>query len=271
MIEKIKLKLFTPKQPPENLGRKIEFFGLRKNGLKQRLSLGFSLLLVAIMILYFLLRIVVALSRVQTYGRAILLRQLSGFPSIFYLFIVLALLSFLLSKYFNRIGVQIFKNGMIIDYFFYSRIVIWEDIIEFDSRIVHSKFGDSIISTSVKIKMRNKEGKHIIVRNEFEQMEQFLVKLRQGVLPVLYKNAYSLLAHGKTLKFNENIQVIKTGIELKNHFFTWREIAKAEISHGKLEISTTSNPYEPSYFPIEDIINLELLPHLVKNPPVKYS
>ena len=130
---------------------------------------------------------------------------------------------FFVSRYFTKIGIHIHEDGIVIDDYYKKRTVIWEDIIEFDSRIVHSKFGDSVIGTNVKLKMRDKEGRHIIIRNEFDRMEQFLKEIRHGILPVLYKNSISRLAHGKKLEFNPEICAIKTGIEIKNQFFFWRE------------------------------------------------
>ncbi len=267
MIEKIKLKMFTPKQPPEDLGSQIEFFHLRKNGIKQRISLGLSILIVALIIVFFILKVAIALFKVQNYGRAIVVQQFSGFPPIFYFLLLIAVLSFLLSIYFKKIGVHIFKNGILIDNLFHKRTVIWEDIIEFDSRIVNSKFGDSIISTNAKIKMRNKDKRQIIIRNEFDQMEKFIQKLREGIIPILFRNAYSHLAHGKTLKFHDNLLVIKTGVEIKDHFYTWPEVTKAKTNHGKLELWTTPNPNNPSIFSIDEITNLDLLPYLINNPP----
>lgn len=266
-INQIKLKLFPPKEPPVDLGNKVAFFQLRKNGIKHRISLGLSILLIAIILVFFLLKGVIALIKIQNYGRSVVVQQFSGFPPIFYFLIIIAVLSFLLSIYFNKIGVHIFKDGILIDNLFQKRAVVWEDIIEFDSRIVNSKFGDSIISSNVKIRMRNKDKRQINIRNEFDQMEKFIQKLREGIIPILFRNAYSNLAHGKTLKFHDNLLIIKTGVEIKDHFYTWSEVTKAQTNHGMLELWTTLNPETPAIFPIDEITNLDLLPYLINNPP----
>jgi hypothetical protein len=269
MIKKLKLNFSPSKQPPDDLGEKIAFFPLQKTGLKRRLSLIISLLLAAFAIILILYNLIDTLLKIPVFGRAVVVRQLSDFPLGFFLLVLSAILMFLLSKFFTRIGVHIHEDGLLVDNFFQKRYLIFEDIIEFDSRIIQSKFGNSTISTYVKIRMRNNEGRVYTIRNQFEQMDQFIKEIRQAILPALIKNSYSRLAHGKTLGFHKDICAIRTGIEIKDHFFFWHEMLKGEVSDGNLMIWTSLKRDEPLSLPIEQITNLDLLLHLISNPPIR--
>ena len=199
MIKKLKLNFSQSKQPPEDLGERIAFYPLQKTGLKRRVSLGISLLLAALAIILILYNLIDTLLKIPVFGRAVVVRQLSGVPLGFFLLLLSAVLMFLVSK------LHIHENGLLVDNYFQKRIIFFEEIIEFDSRIINSKFGNSTISTYVKIRMRNNEGRVYTIRNQFEHMDQFLKEMRQSILPTLIRNSYSRLAHGKTLIFHKDI------------------------------------------------------------------
>ena len=75
------------------------------------------------------------------------------------------------------------------------------------------------------------------------------------------------LSNGKSIVFNNGLKAIKTGLEIKGEVLPWDEIGIPGIKNEMLSFQNKPKNEELYKIKIDQIKNLDLLIHLIENPP----
>ncbi len=250
------------------LGQLLETYPLRRRVYKRCLLILIGLLFIFTAVYLSASQLITLLTAIEIHGRAILLN-----PSFLLILAGPLLLPFgifclIWALRHGHDGIIIFENGMVVQKGKKAHIWHWKNIIQLDSQITHINFGSSTLATRLKVRMRSRDQKKILLRHRYENMEACTHQIREIVLPILYDDGHDLLARQQYLEFGKGIRGNRTGLEFRDRFQAWTNLDNPLIENGVLILTT--KPDGDVFFrsKIDSIENLDLLVHLIKNPPI---
>ncbi len=200
---------------------------------------------------------------IHAHGRAIIM-QFFPWPILFYC--VLFITGLILIIYTKRIWVdriEIYENGLIIKKANKSKVLIFQDIVRFDSFLKQVIFSGSIVNTRIKVILKDKHGFNLILRNRYAQMEELISQLREIILPDLTRRLKEDLDKGGSIWFHKNIEATQAGLKIKHNFIPYDEL-EITFQSQILILNKTGTERVPVYkSPISKFSNLDTLINLI--------
>lgn len=211
------------------------------------------------------------LSAIQIHGRASLLS-----PNAWLIFAVLIFLppgiAFIYNGFLHKKdGFHLYENGFLIQNCKREQVWLWKNITRLDTPITHVKFGgDTIITRSMLILNAGiQNGK--ILTSRYERDAELIQKVREIVLPMLFDSAQKRLKNNETLDFGGQISANQLGLVIQENHFEWGQLCEPLIDQATLKILTCQNQNPVFRTKISQIKNLDVLIHLIKNPPTSVN
>ena len=174
----------------------------------------------------------------------------------------------IISKRHRTDGITLYENGLIRHNGKQKRIWTWLKTTRLDTRVVHVKFGGSVISTSTKLILENKLTETLIIQGQYANLNDLIDKVRKFNLPILYTRACERLSDWECLEFEHNLSIIRNGIQFKDSFTPWHELSDPVLKNRKLALFKKPDQEKIYQTSIRQITNLDLFLHLLKNPPL---
>jgi len=252
----------------DSLGRCLDHYPVRNQNIKRwsLLVIGISLILFSAGFTFIrFFRIIIAIER---HGRAILLNQLPVLVLLLCLVIPAGMIMIIVSRRHWSDGITLYENGLIRHNGKQKCIWSWLKTTRLDTRVVHVKFGGSVISTSIKLILEHKPTDTLIIRGHYANLNDLIETIRKFILPILYSRACKRLSDWECLEFNGNLSIIRNGIQLKDSFTPWHQLAEPVLKNGKLMLFKNPGQEKIYQASIRQINNLDLFLHLLKNPPL---
>jgi hypothetical protein len=257
----------TTKNHHKKLGQKIELFPIHNHRLKRWLSVITGGLIVFTSAILTGVQIFNIRSAIATHGRAIMLSRLPWTLTLFCLLLPFGALIIILAAVHWDDGITLYEVGLIQQKAKRKRFWIYSDTAQFDTQIKYIKFAGSVIAIRAKIILEDQENQRIIFRNQYDNMERLINQIRVKILPRVYSKAYRRLGQDKTIIFHQKLRAHKQGLKIKDDLTPWTEIKQPEIKNGNLALYGKPNQEKLFKSNINQIRNLDLLLHLIKNPP----
>lgn len=255
--------------PKQDLGQKLDHYPIQRLGLKRWSAVIIGSLLAISALLFSLIHFINTWQLIGIHGRAIVLNRFSIPLTLLGLILPLGILMIVFANFHSSDGITIYEKGLVEKRGLRERIWLWESTNRLDTRIKKVKFGGSLIALKIKVFLENHQLRRFIIQNRYAPMEDLIYQIRLNVLPLLVKKAHRQLLRGETITFHKNLTATYPGLEIKNGLLPWQELSKAEINNGQLKFYKKNNQTEIFKVNIQNIESLDLLLHLIKNPPTK--
>jgi len=204
---------------------------------------------------------------IQRHGRAVLLRYL---PMPFTLMALLFPLGgiFIFTAWLNwQNRITLFEKGIRHQKGKRSHSWLWEEFVRLDTRVVHVRFSGSTIASYERILLEDQHNRQWTIRNHYQQMEQLINKIRLKVLPIIYQKMVDRLIDGEAITFCKNFRAIRNGLKINGNFSPWHCIDMPETKKGKFLIKHKETQEVLFKSRVNQIVNLDSLIHLIKDPP----
>lgn len=256
----------TEKDYTGKLGQELDHFPIRYQFIKRwvLLVIGiFAILSASVLIVSLIIQI---LRGIQTHGRAYLLGVFSMPVVLYMLLLMTGILGLYLVKIHWWDGITIFEAGLLKRTREQDQVWRYQDCQRFDNYITQIKLGESIIAYRVKLVFEDKSNRCLVIRNQYNRMEELIQIIRLGVLPGLLKRARQRLLNGETLTFHQEIKADSNGLKVKGELIPYEKI-KPEIKNETLKLFQKDDQNEliiKSRF--DQMMNLDLLFDLIENP-----
>lgn len=260
----------TPKEDPkQDLGQKLGHFPIRRLGLKRWSAVVIGSLLTVSAVLFSLIHLSNTWQLIGIHGRAIILNRFSMPLTLLGLILPMGILLIVFANIHSSDGITLYNKGLVEKRGLRESIWLWDTTHRLDTRITKVKFGGSLIALNINVLLEDQQQRRYTIHNRFDSMDDLIYQVRLKVLPLLVKKAHSQLLKGETITFQKNLTATYPGLEIKNGLLPWQELSKAEVENGQLRLYKKNNQAEVFMSNIKNIKSLDLLLHLIKNPPIK--
>lgn len=257
-----------PKEDPKiDLGQKLNHYPTRRLGLKRWSAIIIGYLLIISAVLFSLIHFINTWQLVSIHGRAIVLNRISTPLTLLGLILPMGVLMIIFANFHSSDGITLYDKGLLENRGLKEHIWLWESTHRLDTRITKVKFGGSLIALKIKVLLENHQQGRYIIRNRFDSMDDLIYQIRLNVLPLLVKIAHRQLLRGETITFHKNLTATYPGLKINNGLLPWKELSKAQVEKDQLKLYKKNNPGEIFKSNIQGVKSLDLLLHLIKNPP----
>jgi len=205
---------------------------------------------------------------VETYGRAVVIRELPWLMVALFLFLPAGIILVVHSRSNWNNSLTIEKDGLALHKGIKRIPWVWANTTRLDIRMIQMKFAGAIIGERYRIILEDSQGHRLTLRNEYERMDQYIDQIRSSVLPSLLRRLHQSLLAAEKISFHKNITATQGGLAIKNQIVPWFDLQRPAIKNGKMIFSRRSNPKELGKVTINKVKNLDGLFTLLENPPI---
>lgn len=257
--------------PDPGLGRLLDHFPRANRTVYRWIWLFLGFLLIIIGSYLSIQHLLKTLSAINTYGRAVLLKPDSWMILALILFLPPGI--FLISWSFSHRNdaVYLYEKGFLIQKGKQEQSWLWKNVTRIDTPITNVKFGGDTITTHSKIILNEGDQKIKIISSRYDRMTELVQKVREIVLPMLIETAQNRLNGQKMIDFGNEIRVDQLGLEVQGNHYAWMDLSEPLIEHTTLRINLAKTQTPILRSNINEIKNLDVLLHLIKNPPTTPS
>lgn len=251
----------------EKLGKELDHFPIRNQFITRWLLLAIGIFAILNASVLLLTLIIKTWRGVQIHGRGFLLWAFSMPVAPYVLLFVTGVLLVYLAKIFWWDGITVFEIGLLKKTREHDQIWRYQDCQRFDNYITQIKLGGSIIAYRVKLILEDESNRNLVIRNQYDRMEELIEIIRLGVLPGLLQRARQRILRDETLTFHHEIKADRNGLNIKGELIPYNQITP-EIKNEVLKLYQKDDQNEliiKSH--LEQISNLDLLLDLIENPP----
>lgn len=171
------------------------------------------------------------------------------------------------ARFYTDNGITLYTKGFVLHQAIKEHIWVMEEIERLDTRIIHVKFGGSLIALRTKMILEDQQGRHCLMNNRYAQIGYLMDQLRLMILPILNNKAQQQFKRDKTINFHKNLKAVNHGLETKAASIAWDEIEAPVIIKGLFKLNNPSDQKPFFTSKMSQIKNLDLLLHLINNPP----
>jgi len=253
--------------PLQALGREIHYFPIRFQLLNRWLVLILGIILLVDAVLFASISLLNLWHAVQAHGRAIFLFRIKD-PLIAICFILpFGIFLILLAAINWQNGLTLYENGLVIRRQNRERTWFWDSIGRFDNQITIVKFSGTTITARRRIILEDHQQDRLIIHNRYHHMDEMITQIRSLVLPGLFKRTSRKLQRGGEIHFHSNLTARKEGVQIKDLFVPWHELQAKTNKKGEILITQKVDQQVLMKFKTNQIRNLDVLMHLIENPP----
>ncbi len=255
----------------QNLGRKIAEYRCQKDELKRWFFSALSILIIVLSLIFVMLQAYNAFTVIPRHGRAILVNRTPTMLTFLIIGLLFAFAAYIYARINRHSEITLYENGLIYKRGKREQVWYWHDTTRFDIYVEKVKFGKNTIEEVLKILLDGKQGRNWVLKQGCDDLKSLTGHLQKNILPVLYEKANHRLNNGETLVFNKNLSAIRNGLELKNCFRHWGDIGGTQFEDGYFMIKCGLDYSKQFEYRVNQIRNLDLLLHLIENPPTSYT
>ncbi|MGI6740098.1 MAG: DUF6585 family protein [Brevefilum sp.] len=204
---------------------------------------------------------------IHTYGRAILLNPDSWLIFALLLFLPPGILLIKNAFRHQNDAVHLYEKGLLVRRGKRERTYRWANITNLATPITTIKFGGDTITTYSKILLNKSDQSVKIISSRYERMTELIHKVREILLPVILNDALSRLKRHEFIDFGKEIRGNQAGLEIRGTHYKWQDLQEPLVEYSTLNLfqNEDENPILRSN--VKRIKNLDVLIHLIKNPP----
>jgi hypothetical protein len=251
----------------KTLGQKIDHFPIRHQLFNRWLLVIIGIILLVDGSLCALINIFNLWNAIQSHGRAVLLAKITEPAIAVFIILPLGILLIILAAVNWQNGLTLFEEGLVIKKRKLEKVWLWEVIERFDNHITLVKFSGTTLTSRRKIILEDKQQNTLRLKNKYERMDELVTQLRKHILPELINGKLEHLQNGGKIQFHEDITALRQGLRIKGKFFAWHELQISVDKKGIVRVIQSTDQRELFKSKTNQIKNLDVLVHLVNNPP----
>jgi len=253
--------------PMQFLGNIIDHYYVRLQHFNRLFMVIFGVFLSLIALLSTLLSVFNLWDAIKSHGRAILLAKITEPIIALFLVFPVGLLLIIGAALNWQNGLDIYQNGLILRERNREKIWYWEDIAQFDNQITLVKFSGTIFPSRRRIILEDIHQNHLIIRNQYDRMDEMIKLLRDLILPGLFNKIRQRVRHGEEVIFHPELIATRDGLRIKENLIPWTELKINSDRKGKLRIFFQPSGETVYKSRVAKLKNLDVLIYLSENPP----
>ncbi len=250
------------------LGNEIDYFPIRFQLLNRWLVVTLGIILLLDAILSGLISTFNLWHAIQSHGRAILLVKITEPIIAIFLILPIGIMLIFLASLNWQNGLTLYEKGLIIRRQNREQAMFWDSIERFDNQITLVKFSGTTITARRRIIMESDHLPPLMIRNQYDRMDELISQLRAFILPNLFTHMRQELLQGGEIRFHSDVIAEKEGLWIKESLFPWNVLQSKADKKGKTLLIHRVDQQVLFKSQTNQIINLDVLLHLLENPPI---